>query len=102
VLSRVEELTSDLDGNDEYAAYTYLGANTIVTVTHPEVTSGLELTYGSSGSYPGLDRFGRVVDQKWRNDSAASCVAASRASRGRMRLNWDGYYYPAAIGRIHI
>jgi len=47
-------------GADEYGAYTYLGANTIVKVTHPEVTDGLELTSGSSGSYPGLDRFGRA------------------------------------------
>src|SRR5262249_45901051 len=50
----------------------YLGLNTVVKRAHPE--PGIDLTYikqGAEGTgdagdqYTGLDRFGRVVDQRW-------------------------------------
>ena len=50
---------------DKYAEYAYLGAASVVSVAHPAVAGGLKLEYGSAGSYPGLDRFGRVVRQTW-------------------------------------
>jgi RHS repeat-associated protein len=53
--------------------YTYLGLDTVVQRAHPE--PGINLTYiqqpGDTGTgdagdqYTGLDRFGRVVDQRW-------------------------------------
>jgi len=41
----------------------------VVKVAHT-VTGGLNLTYGTSGTYGGVDQFGRVIDQKWNNDSS--------------------------------
>jgi hypothetical protein len=38
-----------------------LGADMIIAVDHPAVTGGLELSYGAEG----LDRFGRILDEKW-------------------------------------
>ena len=64
----------NFDGTTKYAQYTdFIGAGTLVKVTHPAVTNGPELTYVSDeGAYGGLDRFGRVVDQKWQNTAAST------------------------------
>ncbi len=35
---------------------------------------GLTLAYGSGGSYAGLDRFGRVIDQKWTNGAGTTVL----------------------------
>ncbi|HDZ20075.1 hypothetical protein LCGC14_0204520 [marine sediment metagenome] len=74
VLSRVYELDGDIGGsNTVFARYTYLGAGTIVKIAHPGVSGGLNLTYGAVGSnYPGFDRFGRIMDQLWENDSSTA------------------------------
>jgi len=66
-LSRVDNIAAYAT---EYAQYSYLGAGTVVEVAHPAVDDGLNLTYGSSGTYGGWDRFGRVIDQTWENDSS--------------------------------
>jgi hypothetical protein len=56
--------------SQKYASYMYLGAGTMVDANYPAVTGIPALTYGSrADSYSGLDRFGRVVDQKWQNQS---------------------------------
>jgi hypothetical protein len=34
------------------------------------VTGGLNFALGENGTYAGLDRFGRVVSNKWTNDLA--------------------------------
>jgi RHS repeat-associated protein len=47
-----------------YAAYTYLGLDTIVTEDYQQPQVKLDYTNGS-GQITGLDRFGRVVDQVW-------------------------------------
>jgi YD repeat-containing protein len=47
-----------------YAAYTYLGVDTIVTEDYQQPQVKLDYTNGS-GQITGLDRFGRVVDQVW-------------------------------------
>ncbi|MCC5829352.1 MAG: RHS repeat-associated core domain-containing protein, partial [Phycisphaeraceae bacterium] len=68
VLSRVHEIASAASGGDVYAAYGYLGAGSIVRMERPAVKDGLKLTYDNPndpGSFPGLDRFGRVTTQKW-------------------------------------
>lgn len=59
----------------------YLGLDTVVKRAHPQ--PGLELTYlkqsgednGDGGDqYTGLDRFGRVADQRWRKTSGGDHV----------------------------
>ena len=75
-LSRVAAVTNAA-GTLEYAAYTYLGAGTIVGSSRELAVDGqndqtLELTYGTAlDGYAGLDRFGRVVDQLWKLDGVA-------------------------------
>ncbi len=41
----------------------------MVKVAHPAVSGGLNLTYGTGGTYGGFDNFGRIVDQKWQDDT---------------------------------
>lgn len=65
-LSRVEAITNGAD-TETYAEYSYLGAGTIVTVEHPDVSGGLTLDYGADGS-AGWDEFGRVTNQTWDNE----------------------------------
>jgi hypothetical protein len=54
---------------------TYLGLGTVVERTHPQ--PDLKLSYIGGGTcevgdhYVGLDRFGRMVDQRWKSASAA-------------------------------
>lgn len=56
--------------------YSYLGLGTIVRAARPE--PGTELTYiassnGDAGDkYAGLDRFGRIVDQRWMTTSGST------------------------------
>ncbi|MCC5830188.1 MAG: hypothetical protein JJU36_12135, partial [Phycisphaeraceae bacterium] len=71
-LSRVYQIASTASGGDVYAAYGYLGAGSIVTMERPAVTNGLKLAYdpGGNGEFPGLDRFGRVTEQKWTNTAS--------------------------------
>ena len=71
--------------SQNYADYTYFGAGTVIKVTHPAVSNGLELDYGTGGTYGGIDRsrasqrsaasqssIGRVIDQKWENTAAST------------------------------
>jgi RHS repeat-associated protein len=64
------------DGSTTLESYDYLGLGTVVKRGHAQ--SGVDLTYikasgegnGDAGDqYTGLDRFGRVVDQRWRTSS---------------------------------
>jgi hypothetical protein len=68
----VSRLTSISDNSGTLEQYSYLGLGTVVDRSHP--LPGLDLTYikqtgesnGDAGDqYTGLDRFGRVVDQRW-------------------------------------
>jgi RHS repeat-associated protein len=70
-LSRLDNMADDSGGTTKYAAYTYLGSGTIVQVSRP----GSTLTYkGGAGKYPGFDRLGRVVWQKWRGNEPVEGV----------------------------
>ncbi len=72
----------DTEGGSSWVtleSYDYLGLSTVVRASHPE--SGVDLTYikqsgesnGDAGDqYTGLDRFDRVVDQRWINGSGTS------------------------------
>src|SRR6516162_1393506 len=83
----ISRLTSISDSSATLEAYTYLGLDTVVKRAHPQ--SGVDLTYikqtgesnGDAGDpYTGLDRFGRVADQRWLNISTG--VATDRFQYG--------------------
>jgi RHS repeat-associated protein len=68
----ISRLTSISDSSATLEAYTYLGLDTVVQRSHPQ--NGVNQTYitpGGNGDggdqYTGLDRFGRVVEQRWVN-----------------------------------
>jgi RHS repeat-associated protein len=70
----ISRLTRLVDADDTtLEEYAYLGLSTVVVRAHPE--SGVDLTYIGGGTgdagdqYTGLDRFGRVVDQRWTDGS---------------------------------
>ena len=60
--------------------YSYLGLSTVIARNHPQ--TNINLTYlGSSGSvgsggdqYPGLDQFGRIVNQNWINSNTGAFI----------------------------
>jgi RHS repeat-associated protein len=77
-ISRVDSL-SDSTGTLEQ--YSYLGLDTVVKRAHSQL--GVDLTYikqsgesnGDAGDqYIGLDRFGRVVDQRWLTTSTGTAT----------------------------
>lgn len=74
--SAISRLSSISDSSTTLESYSYLGAGTVVARNHPE--SGINLTYIGTGpgdggdQYVGLDRFGRVDDQNWKNSSGTS------------------------------
>lgn len=80
-ISRISYLADDASGSvgTHLEEYSYLGLGTIVGKNRPE--PGVELTYlkqgvepnGDAGDqYAGLDRFGRIVDQRWMKTSDGS------------------------------
>jgi RHS repeat-associated protein len=70
-LSRLSNI-APISGS-HFADYTYLGAGTMVDANYPAVANTPALTYGTRvNSYSGLDRFGRVVDQKWQNQTGGA------------------------------
>jgi len=76
-MSRLDNIASagSPTASQKYASYMYLGAGTMVDANYPAVTGIPALTYGSrANSYAGLDRFGRVVDQKWQNQNGTPTV----------------------------
>jgi RHS repeat-associated protein len=61
--------------------YSYLGLSTVVLRAHPEAgvdLSAIKLTGEPNGDagdqYTGLDRFGRVVDQRWLHEAGGSAT----------------------------
>jgi RHS repeat-associated protein len=77
-ISRLDSL-SDSSGTLE--SYSYLGLATVVKRSHPQPT--IDVTYikqsgesnGDAGDqYTGLDRFGRLVDQRWINTSTSTAT----------------------------
>ena len=85
--SDISRLTSLSDSTGTLATYSHLGLDTVVQQAYPQ--PGIELTYiaqtgdsnGDAGDkYIGLDRFDRVVDQRWINTSTG--VATDRFQYG--------------------
>jgi RHS repeat-associated protein len=73
-LSRLDNIADDSSGTTPYAQYTYMGSGTVTTETHPSVTNGLTLSYGSGSTLSGFDRFGRITDQKWTNGAGTTTL----------------------------
>jgi len=70
--NNISRLSSIADTSGTLESYQYMGLGTVVVRDHP--LSGISLTYvkktteatGDAGdNYTGLDRFGRIVDQRW-------------------------------------
>src|SRR5262249_42143628 len=87
--STISRLSSLSDNSATLESYAYLGAGTVVKRAHPE--PGVDLTYikqsgetnGDAGDqYTGLDRFGRVVDQRW-------IVSSSGTATDRFKYAFD-------------
>src|SRR5690606_37955853 len=71
-ISRLNALI-DNDGTTTLEGFSYLGLSTVVERTHG---NGTKLTYIKQGAepngdagdqYAGIDRFGRIIDQRWTN-----------------------------------
>ena len=100
-LIRADAQAEDSAGTIKHAQYTYFGSGSILAETRPEVTNGtnvgLRLDLGVSGSYSGMDRFGRVTNQRWKTTSGTArewdrfAYTYDRASRRLTRdLTWTG------------
>jgi RHS repeat-associated protein len=85
----ISRLSSLSDGTNTLESYTYLGLDTVVKRAHPQ--PGVDLTYikqtgesnGDAGDqYTGLDRFGRVVDQRW-------LVSSTGTATDRFQYGYD-------------
>jgi YD repeat-containing protein len=79
---RLSRLTSLSDGSGVLESYQYLGLGAVVVLAHPQ--SGVDLSYVKQGAegtgdagdpYTGLDRFGRVADQRWLNQGTGAVAA---------------------------
>ena len=87
-------------------AYDYLGLSTVVGRRHPQNDVDLlyyaqsPATLGDGGDqYTGLDRFGRVVDQRWADTSTTTWTDVDRSAygydRGGNRLYEENLVLPA-------
>ncbi len=63
-------------------------AGTIVKIAHPQSTYGLNLSYGSAGTYNGWDRFGRIVEQKWMVNSGTVLEHVPNIGSGLVFCIW--------------
>jgi RHS repeat-associated protein len=77
-ISRLTSLSDN--GGNTLETYSYLGLGTVVKRAHPSPMNGLDLTYNGTGTgdagdkYTGLDRFGRIVEQKWQTEQMTPTV----------------------------
>jgi len=78
-LSRADNLANDAAGTTQFSQYTYLGLDDVGRIDHPLVTNGLRLEVDTGGNPTEWDRFGRVLDQRWKRSGAT--------------FNYDRYQY---------
>ncbi len=64
------------------AAYTYLGIGTVVRIDYTQADARLDLWGGTSGTFDGFDRFGRIIDQRWQNAVSTTPVDIDRYKYG--------------------
>ncbi len=81
-LNRVDAIEDTTSGTTTLASYTYLGAGTVVRITYPEPSVWLDLWGGTSGFFSGIDRFGRIIDQRWQNSVTSTPVDIDRYQYG--------------------
>jgi RHS repeat-associated protein len=113
--TNISRLSSITDGSTTLESYSYLGLDTAVKRAHPQPTNGLDLTYIGSGTgdggdqYTGLDRFGRVVEQKWQTEQATPTVTddfkygydpngSALFRTNEVNHNFDELYHPNGSG----
>jgi len=74
-LSNVREIWDGSASGTGLAVYDYNGAaNRLAMGTYPQPSFKLDHFDGTSGTYAGLDRFGRIVDQYWAGFGGTSDV----------------------------
>ncbi len=81
-LNRVDSIQDTTSGTTTLASYTYLGAGTVIRITYPEPSVWLDLWGGTSGVFAGIDRFGRIIDQRWQNAVTSTPVDIDRYQYG--------------------
>jgi hypothetical protein len=83
-LNRLDAIKDDNAGTPgaTLAGYTYLGLGTVVREDYEEPQVRLDLWGGTSGTYQGFDRFGRMVDHRWRD-------YGSSADADRFKYGYD-------------
>jgi RHS repeat-associated protein len=81
-LNRVDAINDTSSGTTTLASYTYLGAGTVIRITHPEPNVWLGLWGGTSGTFSGLDQFNRVIDQRWQNNITGTPTDIDRYQYG--------------------
>ncbi len=81
--NNISRLTSISEGLNTLESYQYLGLSTVVVRAHP--MSGVDLTYvkpsgdtSTTEKYTGLDRFNRVVDQRWAKNASTTLQDVER------------------------
>jgi RHS repeat-associated protein len=74
--STISRLSSLSDNSGTLETLSYLGLGTVVKRAHPQPNVDQTFIGGGTGDagdqYTGLDRFGRVVEQKWYNNTTAT------------------------------
>ena len=83
-LNRVDAINDTSSGTMTLAGYTYLGAGTVIRITYPEPGIWLDLWGGTSGTFAGIDLFGRIIDQGWQNN-----VTGTPADIDRYKYGYD-------------
>jgi YD repeat-containing protein len=74
---------SDVENSQVPASYRYLGMASPVKVVY-ESAANIEFTLGTAASnYPGLDRFGRLVETIWQTSGGGSKLVHSQYGRTR-------------------
>ena len=80
-ISRLSFLADDSSGSvgTHLEEYSYLGGGQVIKRAHPEpgvdltyIKQGMESTGDAGDQYNGLDRFGRIIDQRWIATSGGS------------------------------
>ncbi len=73
--STIREIWDGSPSGTGLAVYDYNGAGSrLALATYPQPSFGLNYFQGTSGTYAGLDRFGRVVDQYWKGTGSTADV----------------------------
>ena len=101
------------DAGQVLEQYSYLGLSTIVARNHPQ--TNISLTFvNSSGpggdQYPGLDQFGRIVNQNWINSSTGAFIqdifysydanSNSTGAYNRMNNTFSQYFAYDPLNRL--